>query len=72
MTLDLPEPLAAILSSRAEQKAMSREAFVIDLLTKLLVPLQPRDEWERRLVALGTDCGASLTNEQLSREVMYD
>jgi hypothetical protein len=35
-------------------------------------PLEPRDEWERRLLGMATDCGVSLTNEQLSREEMYE
>lgn len=34
--------------------------------------LEPRDEWERRLRAIATDCGVSLSNEALSREEMYD
>lgn len=34
--------------------------------------LQPRDEWERRLLAVATDCGVSLSNEALGREEMYD
>ncbi len=72
MTLDLSEPLASILSARAEQKGMTSEVFTVDLLTKLLVPPEPRDEWERRVFSMGVETGASLTNEQLSREVIYD
>jgi hypothetical protein len=34
--------------------------------------LEPRDEWERRLREAATDCGVSLTDEQLSREQMYE
>lgn len=34
--------------------------------------LAPRDEWERRLRAIGTDCGVSLSDEALSREELYD
>ena len=32
----------------------------------------PRDEWERRLLAIGTDCGVSLSDEALSSEGLYD
>jgi hypothetical protein len=35
-------------------------------------PIEPRDEWERRLLAIGTDCGVSPPDEALSREDMYD
>ncbi|MFN0021423.1 MAG: hypothetical protein ACKVP0_24495 [Pirellulaceae bacterium] len=33
---------------------------------------EPRDEWERRLLAVASDCGVSLSNEALGREEMYD
>jgi hypothetical protein len=33
---------------------------------------EPQDEWERRLRALAMDCGASLSNEALSSEGLYD
>lgn len=32
----------------------------------------PRDEWERRLLAIGTPCGANLSHEDLSSEALYD
>lgn len=32
----------------------------------------PRDDWERRLLTIGTDCGVSLSNEALSSEGLYD
>ena len=34
--------------------------------------LQPRDEWERRLLSAASDCGVSLSNEALSSEGLYD
>jgi len=33
---------------------------------------QPRDDWERRILAMGRDCGVSLSDEALSREEIYD
>ncbi len=35
-------------------------------------PIEPRDEWERQLLALASDCGVSLSDEALSREALYD
>ena len=32
----------------------------------------PRDDWERRLLAIGTDCGVSLSDEALSSDGLYD
>jgi predicted DNA-binding antitoxin AbrB/MazE fold protein len=34
--------------------------------------LEPRDEWERLLRSLATDCGVSLPNSALGREELYD
>lgn len=34
--------------------------------------LVPRDDWERRLLAVATDCGVSLSNEVLSSDGLYD
>ena len=36
------------------------------------VPKELRDEWERRLRAIGRPTGVSLTNEQLSSEGIYE
>jgi hypothetical protein len=33
---------------------------------------EPRDEWERRLLAMGKDYGVSLSNEAVSSEGIYD
>jgi len=32
----------------------------------------PRDEWERELMSLASDCGVSLSDQALSRENLYD
>ncbi len=34
--------------------------------------VQPRDEWEQRLVALPKDCGVSLPDSALSSEELYE
>jgi predicted DNA-binding antitoxin AbrB/MazE fold protein len=34
--------------------------------------LEPRDEWERKLLEAATDCGVSLSNEALSSEGLYE
>jgi hypothetical protein len=33
---------------------------------------EPRDEWERGLIAMGRNCGVSLSNEAVSSEGLYD
>jgi hypothetical protein len=44
----------------------------VEIDQSLLNLREPRDEWERRLRSIATDCGVSLTDEQLSREELYD
>jgi predicted DNA-binding antitoxin AbrB/MazE fold protein len=34
--------------------------------------VEPRDEWERRLLDQATDCGVSLSNVALSSEGLYE
>lgn len=74
MTLTLPEDLRAALEAWATIRQTTPEEVALDVLTRNLKPppFVPRNEWERNLLAIGVDCGVSLTNEQLSREVMYD
>lgn len=33
---------------------------------------EPRDDWERLLRSAASDCGVSLTDEQASRDALYD
>lgn len=37
-----------------------------------VISIEPRDEWERRLLEAATDCGVSLSNEALSSERLYE
>lgn len=76
MVITLTPQLEAVLSEQARQRGIAPEALALDALRKQFLPasdpMEPRDEWERRLLEAATDCGVSLTNEQLSREVMYE
>jgi hypothetical protein len=47
-----------------------RERFVIDF--RPAPPIQPQDEWERRLLAVAKDCGVSLPDSAVSSEGLYD
>ncbi len=72
MTITLSPDLEAALSEQARQRGVSAEALALSILREKLSPpippIEPRDEWERRLLAIGIDCGVSLSNEVLSRE----
>src|SRR6266404_2071617 len=67
ITITLDPGLAARLKGVAQREGLSPEALAVTLLReRLLPPIEPRDEWERRLLAIGTDCGVSLSDEALS------
>jgi hypothetical protein len=76
MVITLTPQLEAVLSEQARRRGMAPEVLALDALREHFLPasdsLEPRDEWERRLLEMGTDCGVSLTDEQLSREEMYE
>ncbi len=76
MVITLPQELAAALSEQARRSGVDPEALALDALRERFPPasagLEPRDEWERRLLEAATDCGVSLSNEALSREEMYE
>ena len=56
--------------------SIAPEALALRVLRdRLLGPAQldePRDEWERRLRSLATDCGVALSDWALSSEGLYD
>ena len=78
MTITLTPDIEQILMNEAERKGTTPEELA---LTKLRLPLRldhrdtlppPRDDWERELRSIAVDCGVSLTDEQVSRDSLYD
>lgn len=78
MTITLTPEIEQILTEEAKKTGTTPEALA---LAKLLTPAPvdyratlppPRDEWERKLRSVGVPCGVSLTDEQVSRESLYD
>jgi len=76
MVLTLPPELAAVLSEQARRRGVAPEALALDALRERFLAgsadLEPRDEWERRLLGLAKDCGVSLSDAALSREELYE
>lgn len=76
MVITLPPQLEAVLSEQARRRGTTPEVLALDALRERFLPesapLEPRDEWERRLLGLAIDCGVSLSDEALSREEMYE
>jgi len=76
MVISVDADLEARLAEEARKRGVTPEELALGALRekfpKRVPPIEPRDEWERRLLAIGTDCGVSLSDEALSREEMYD
>jgi hypothetical protein len=72
-----PDPeLEAALTAAAQKQGVAPDALALDALRQKFLPrplpFEPRDEWERRLLAIGKDCGVSLPDSAFSREELYD
>jgi hypothetical protein len=76
MVITLGPDLEAALNDLARRQGVTPEALALNALREKFImpapPIDPRDEWERRLLEVATDCGASLSNEAVSSEGLYD
>jgi hypothetical protein len=76
MVITLDPELEAALVESAQQDGVTPEALALDALRQRFLaasrPPAPRDEWERRLLAAGRDCGVSLPDVALSSDGLYD
>jgi hypothetical protein len=76
MVIRLDSELEAALDDLARQRGISPEALALSVLRDRFLgssaPFQPHDEWERRLLAIGVDCGASLSNTAVGSEGIYE
>jgi hypothetical protein len=74
MVLTLGPELEAALNELARRQGTFPEALALSALReRFLAPArESRDDWERRLRALATDCGVALTDAALSSEGLYE
>ncbi|WP_435016177.1 hypothetical protein TA3x_003739 [Tundrisphaera sp. TA3] len=77
MILELGPELTAALIERGKALGISPEQLALAVLEhRFLAPTPelepPRDEWERKLRGIATNCGVSPSDWALSREAMYD
>ena len=75
MVITLGSELAAALNGQAQRQGIAPEELALNVLRERFLdsaPLEPRDDWERRLLEAATDCVVSLSGAALSREEMYD
>jgi hypothetical protein len=76
MVITLGPELEAALKEAASHRGVAPEVLALDALHERFLgiasSLQPRDEWERGLLAAARDCGVSLPDSALGSEGLYD
>ena len=75
MVVTLNPELEAALTEQARRQGVAPEELALNVLRErfLTAPsLEPRDEWERGLLAAARNCGVSLPDSALSSEGLYD
>jgi hypothetical protein len=80
MTITLTPDLEKAVLQKAHDQGTTPECVVLSAIREKLglepfeltsVP-EPRDEWEQRLLRVGTPCGVSVSDEALSSEGLYE
>ena len=80
-TITLTPDIEQGVTKRAQELGMTPEHLVLEKLRAEFAPaeqqpqsrpFEPQDEWERRLLSIGINCGVSLSNEAVSSEGLYD
>jgi hypothetical protein len=75
MVINFSPTLQAAIDAMAKREGISPESLVLTIVRQRIAPvgpIEPRDEWERRLLAIATDCGVSLPHSAVSSEGLYD
>lgn len=76
MNLTLGPDLEAALKEAAIRRGVAPEQLALNTLRERFLgttaQLEPRDEWERRLLGLAKDCGVSLSDWAVSSEGIYE
>jgi hypothetical protein len=75
MVIEIQAELEAALIESARRQGTDPEALALGALRQRFLDdsaIQPRDEWERRLLGSATDCGVSLPHSALSSDGLYE
>ena len=75
MVVTIGPELEAALNEHARRQGIGPEVLALNILREHVpigAPLQPRDEWERGLLAAARDWGVSLPDSALSSEGLYE
>jgi len=76
VTLELDADLARALIDAASREGITPTTLARRALSERFLPsvrpIQARDEWEARLLALGKDCGGSPAPEAFTSDGLYE
>jgi hypothetical protein len=76
MVINLTPKLEAALSEQARRRGVAPEVLALDALRDRFLPkvppVEPRDDWERRLFEAAIDCGVSVPDSALSSDGLYE
>ena len=76
MVIQLSPQLAASLNEHARQRGVAPETLAQDTLRERFLPkiqpVEPRDDWERKLFGAAIDCGVSVPDSALSSDGLYE
>jgi hypothetical protein len=76
MNIALDPKLEGAIVAEAKRQGIDPEAVVANLLKKkfleLRQPSDARDDWERLVLAAGSDCGVSIPDSALTSDGLYD
>jgi hypothetical protein len=76
MVITLSPDLEVPLYELARRQGVAPEALALKAIRDCIIALtrkyEPRDDWERMIAELGTNCGVSLPDSVLSSEGLYE
>jgi len=76
MMITIGPELQAALAAAAARHGTDPETLAVETLRGTFVPMMPQpmtdEEWIKGLRGAAIDCGVSLSDEDVSREAMYD
>ncbi len=76
MVINLPSQLEAALNEQARRRGIAPESLALDALRERFLPkappVEPQDDWERRLFGAAIDCGVSVPDSALSSDGLYE
>jgi hypothetical protein len=76
MVINLTPQLDAALTEQAQQRGVAPEVLALEALRERFLPktppVEPRDDWERKLFQAAIDCGVSVPDSALSSDGLYE